>query len=221
MAAINFLRGQDTLAPGTGDSGAVKESPGKGAHGALKLCRSLGPQWERMFLSYRVRNQSRTLERQGYMGAGNTNYSPARGDNLKPTRRATESSLFVQLFWASEARSWASAGNWGMPVSEENWHCACFLFWGTSAHTSHQRGNSGHDPVRRKVGGHRPSIKIYLEQVFVQRYLPIPLMPVSTIPTTWLTVGYPYPSPSCPSHLPPCSLNQLVIIGSPPRGRLL
>lgn len=42
MASINFLSGQDALGPGKGDSGAVEESHGKGAHGALKPYRISG-----------------------------------------------------------------------------------------------------------------------------------------------------------------------------------
>lgn len=38
MAAIDdFLRKQDTLRPGKGDNGAVKEGHGQGTHGDLKL----------------------------------------------------------------------------------------------------------------------------------------------------------------------------------------
>lgn len=129
-----------------------------------------------------------------------------------------------------------------MPVSEKGWRCAHFLFWGTSAHTSHQTGNSGPPkhlatfhpgqqgclsrfnkagPGRKEGWGTLGFSKNIFRESFCGGLPSNPLTPVATIPTTWLCTECPYPSPSWPSHLLSHSSNQLASIGSPACGRLL
>lgn len=103
---------------------------------------------------------------------------------LPPERtacRATEGSLFVQFSWASGSGCGSNRKR-GLPVSEQGWHCAsCSGAWKLTPVT--REGTLGHSPprpprllaqpakqsqVRRKVEGHRSSIKIYFEHVCVE-----------------------------------------------------